>query len=83
MRRITTGATTMNIPDRLLKDMSTLITRSCDAMCDQEVWSKKDHKLLVDTIDWLKEEIAESSVIMRAVKRCLDGYYPEEWEKNK
>lgn len=36
-----------------------LIARSCDAMCDEEVWSKKDHKLLVDTIDHLKDRICD------------------------
>jgi len=36
-----------------------LMARSCDAMCDKEVWSKKDHKLLVDTLDYLKDRIRE------------------------
>ena len=34
-----------------------LMATSCDRMCDEQVWSKKDHKLLIDTLDALKDKL--------------------------
>ena len=36
-----------------------LLTRSCDRMCDGGDWTKADHKLLVDTVDALNDEIRD------------------------
>ena len=40
----------MTIEDRINK----LMSRSSDAMCEEQVWSEKDHKLLVETLDYMK-----------------------------
>lgn len=44
---------------RTQKKVNTLITLSCDRMCDRGVWGTKDHKLLVDTLDALNDRIRE------------------------
>ncbi len=38
------------------KNLATkLITASCNAMCDNDVWSRKNHRLVVDCIDLHQE----------------------------
>ena len=36
-----------------------LLSLSCDRMCDGGAWGTKDHKLLIDTVDALNDEIRE------------------------
>ena len=36
---------------------SALMSRSCSAMCDEEIWDKSDHRLCVGVLDMLCDEI--------------------------
>jgi len=44
-----------------------VIARSCDAMCDKEVWTKGDHKLIVQVYDMLCDEIRDLNTIILRV----------------
>ena len=46
-------------PSRKNKTAHALRVRSCDASCDGDTWTNEDHKLLVDTLDSLHDQIRE------------------------
>jgi hypothetical protein len=43
--------------EKLRKQLSELMARSCSAMFDQEVWSKADHRILTNTLDKVRAHI--------------------------
>ena len=45
--------------EKLRKQLSELMSRSCSAMFDEEVWSKADHRLLTNTLDKVRAHIDE------------------------
>ena len=50
--------------DTVRQKLDKLMVLSCDRMCEGQKWGTKDHKVLVDTIDAVKE-------LMRRTERVI------------